>query len=157
MLYPVENEIRQVHNLNGIWRFKRDEKLEQGFCEKWFEKPLENYTEMPVPASYNDITVDKCLRDHVGWVWYERDFSFPLAWRDNRVVLRFGSVTHHSVVYINGVEVGRHKGGFLPFEIELKTEHLCNNNRLTVAVSNKLAGYTFYPVFVQEMATVYYK
>lgn len=31
------------------------------------------------------------------------------------------------------------------------------NPALTVAVSSKLDGYTFYPVFVQEMATMYYK
>ena len=28
---------------------------------------------------------------------------------------------------------------------------------LMVAVNKKLAGYTFYPVYVQDMASVYYK
>ena len=138
MLYPIENEIRQVKNLSGIWRFRCEKEFEQGFSERWFEKPLQNYTEMPVPASYNDITVDREIRDHVGWVWYERDFIVPDEWKKRRMVLRFGSVTHHAVVYINGVEVTRHKGGFLPFEFEIKNEWLCENNRLTVAVSNML-------------------
>ena len=29
---------------------------------------------MPVPSSYNDITQDAALRDHLGWVWYDREF-----------------------------------------------------------------------------------
>lgn len=138
MLFPVENEIRQVKNLNGIWKFRKEEKLGQGFEEKWYAQPLNAFIEMPVPASYNDITTDKSLRDHVGWVWYEREFAIPRAWQDQRIVLRFGSVTHHAVVYVNGKEVMTHKGGFLPFEVELDACVTLGNNRLTVAVSNML-------------------
>lgn len=138
MLYPIENEIRQVKCLNGIWKFKKEERLNQGIEEKWYEKPLTDCTEMPVPASYNDITTDRTLRDHVGWVWYERDFYVPLDWMEKRIVLRFGSVTHHAVVYVNGKEITRHKGGFLPFEAELSEHVLAGKNRVTVAVSNML-------------------
>ena len=38
MLYPIENEIRQVKSLDGIWRFKKENQMEQGFEEKWYEK-----------------------------------------------------------------------------------------------------------------------
>ena len=138
MLFPIENEIRQVKNLNGIWKFRKEEKLGQGFDETWYAQPLTDFIEMPVPASYNDITTDKTLRDHVGWVWYEREFAIPRAWQDQRIVLRFGSVTHHAVVYVNGKEVMTHKGGFLPFEVELDACVTLGNNRLTVAVSNML-------------------
>ena len=51
MLYPIENEIRQVKSLDGIWRFKKENQMEQGFEEKWYEKPLSNFIDMPVPAS----------------------------------------------------------------------------------------------------------
>ena len=33
MLYPIENEIRQVKNLSGIWHFKCEKEFEQGFTE----------------------------------------------------------------------------------------------------------------------------
>lgn len=138
MLFPIENELRQVNVLNGIWRFKKENWLNQGVEEKWYASPLANFIEMPVPASYNDITTDRTLRDHVGWVWYERDFSIPIDWMNKRKVLRFGSVTHHAVVYINGVSVTSHKGGFLPFEAELDPYVKPGINRLTVAVSNML-------------------
>ena len=139
MLYPVDNEIRQVKSLDGIWRFKKENRMEEGFEEKWYEKPLSNFIDMPVPASYNDITTDKELRDHVGWVWYETDAVIPRAWtRDQRIVIRFGSVTQHAVVYFNGEEIARHKGGFLPFEADITDKVHEGKNRLTVAVSNLL-------------------
>ena len=139
MLYPIENEIRQVKSLDGIWRFKKDNQMEQGFEEKWYEKPLKGFSDMPVPASYNDITTDKELRDHVGWVWYETDAVIPRSWmKDQRIVIRFGSVTQHAVVYLNGEEIARHKGGFLPFEADITDKVHEGKNRLTVAVSNLL-------------------
>ncbi len=138
MLFPIENEIRQVKILNGMWKFRKEDRLYQGAEEKWYERPLTNCIEMPVPASYNDITTDKKLRDHVGFVWYEREFAIPRDWNNQRMVLRFGSVTHHAVVYINGKEVTAHKGGFLPFEVELNPHVNVGMNRLTVSVSNIL-------------------
>ena len=138
MLFPIENEIRQVKYLNDVWRFRKEGRLGQGFDEKWYDRPLQDWMDMPVPASYNDITVDKSLRDHVGWVWYEREVAIPRDWQNKRMVLRFGSVTHHAVVYMNGKEIARHKGGFLPFEVEIAPYVTVGSNRLTVAVSNML-------------------
>lgn len=54
---------------------------------------------MPVPSSYNDITEDPKLRDHVGVVWYDRTFFVPQSWSKNqRVWIRFGSVHYLAVV-----------------------------------------------------------
>lgn len=54
---------------------------------------------MPVPSSYNDITTDWRIRDHVGLVWYDRTFFVPKFWPDvTRVWLRFGSVSYAAQV-----------------------------------------------------------
>lgn len=54
---------------------------------------------MPVPASYNDITTDWRLRDHVGLVWYDRNFFVPKFWSEiGRVWLRFESVNYAAQV-----------------------------------------------------------
>lgn len=57
--------------------------------------------DMPVPASYNDITQDAALRDFVGWVWYDREVQVPSRWiadEGTRLVLRVGSAHYYSVV-----------------------------------------------------------
>jgi beta-glucuronidase len=134
MLYPILTETRQVIELNGIWRFKLDKG--NGFEEKWFEKKLQDTISMPVPASFNDLVENAELRDHIGWVWYERDFAVQEKLLSDRIILRFGSATHTAKVYINGKLVAEHKGGFTPFEAEINNFITLGKNRLTVAVNN---------------------
>lgn len=133
MLFPITTESRAVIDLNGIWNFKTDPG--RGFDESWYEKALTDSMPMAVPASFNDIGVAAEVKDHIGWVWYEREFSVPTALRSERLVLRFGSVTHTAKVYVNGHLAVQHKGGFTPFEIEISDMVDGGKNRLTVAVN----------------------
>lgn len=138
MLYPRESESREIKDLSGLWRFKCDDRNE-GLEKKWFRQPLTDDLEMPVPASYNDITTDVALRNHIGLVWYERDIFVSETWTGKRIVLRFGSVTHHAHVYVNGQLCVTHKGGFLPFEAEVSALLVPGqSNRITVAADNRL-------------------
>lgn len=138
MLYPIENRVREVKSLDGIWNFKVD-KGNSGMEENWQASPLRDTIPMAVPASYNDLLTED--RDHVGYVWYETRFTVPASWDGKRIVLRFGSAAHHAVCWLNGQEILRHKGGFLPFEADIteiveaapETEF-----RLTVSLSNIL-------------------
>ncbi len=134
MLYPLMTESRHLIDLNGIWRFKLDKG--EGFLEQWYKHKLKNTLEMPVPASYNDLVESQEVRDHVGWVWYEREFVLPKSLLGDRIVLRFGSATHEAKVYLNGEFLMEHKGGFTPFEAEVSSLLVCGENRLTVAVNN---------------------
>ena len=140
MLYPIENKVREVKNLNGIWKFKVDTE-NVGIAQKWYEEPLKDTVSMAVPASYNDLFTDEKIKEHVGYVWYEREFIVPNSWAGKRIVLRFGSATHHATVYVDGVEAVYHKGGFLPFEADI-TDMIeksdIESHRITVALSNVL-------------------
>lgn len=138
MLYVIDNELREVRNLDGIWDFKVDFNNE-GFNHRWYESRLKDCMPMAVPASYNDVVTDARIRDHVGYVWYQREIIIPRSWNGKRVVLRFGSVTHHAVVYLNDARIATHKGGFLPFEAEITDKIKAGDKyRVTVAVSNML-------------------
>ena len=134
MLYPIVTETRSVIDLCGIWKFKLDPGT--GFQEAWYDAPLADAISMPVPASFNDVGVTSDIRNHVGWVWYERDFTIPRMLLSQRIVLRFGSATHTAKVYVNGKLVVEHKGGFTPFEAELNPFLQAGSNRLTVALNN---------------------
>ncbi len=134
MLYPIFTESRSIIDLNGIWNFKLDEG--NGFDERWYESNLKDTIKMAVPSSYNDLIEDVNVRDHVGWVWYERNFTIHKNLLDERIVLRFGSATHEAKVYLNGEFLVEHKGGFTPFEVEINEFLVSGENRLTVAVNN---------------------
>jgi beta-glucuronidase len=143
MLYPIMTISRELIDLNGIWNFRLDQ--DTGFREEWFGHPLQKTIPMPVPASYNDLYEGKEFRDHIGWVWYEREIVVPAHFFEKRIVLRFGSVTHAAKVYLNGQQVVEHIGGFTPFEAEINKFARPGKNRLTVAVNN-IVDYTTLPV-----------
>lgn len=138
MLYVTETETRDVKELSGVWRFKVDQNNE-GLGKEWFKKPLKDAILMPVPSSYNDITQDPKIRDHIGMVWYEREFFIPKSWLGKRIFVRVGSASHTAIVFINGNRIVEHKGGFLPFEGEITDfVKFGKENRITIMVDNTL-------------------
>ena len=117
MLYPQTNEKRGLISLDGLWAFCLDdgtnnEKISNDFIAR-------NKENISVPASYNDQKDELKYREHYGWAYYEKTFTVPEFFSSQRLVLRFDAVTHHAIVYINGKPAAEHRGGFLPFEIEL--------------------------------------
>lgn len=143
MLYPILTDSRFLTDLSGIWDFKLDHGT--GFEEKWYERPLENATTMPVPSSYNDLKNGIDFRDHYGWVFYQRKIAVPAVVKSQRVVLRCDAVTHKAKVYLNGTMICEHKGGFLPFEVQINEYLRDGDNLLTIAVDNTI-DYTTLPV-----------
>ncbi|HHV73902.1 MAG TPA: beta-glucuronidase [Thermoanaerobacterium sp.] len=144
MLYPKLNSARMLIDLSGIWDFKADDG--NGFSDKWYERKLENPLTIAVPASYNDQKESIDLRDHYGYVFYQREVAVPKYLKGQRIVLRFGAVTHYAKVYLNGELICEHKGGFLPFEVEIQDIiKFDESNLLTVAVDNRI-DYSSLPV-----------
>ncbi|XP_055625707.1 beta-glucuronidase isoform X2 [Toxorhynchites rutilus septentrionalis] len=150
LLYPVESETREVKTLDGVWNLVRSNinNPSQGLREKWYSNDLSKFRptlQMPVPSSYNDVTEDPALRDHVGTVWYDRKFFVPKSWdsKDQRVFVRFGSVHYDSIVWINGQQVVKHEFGHLPFEAEISSVlNYGAENRITVLCDNVLLQVT---------------
>ena len=97
LLYPRESESREVKTLDGIWNFIKSDvdNPGRGLREEWYKRSLREIgpvIKMPVPSSYNDITENAALRDHLGTVWYDREFFVPRSWSqsDTKVWIRFG-------------------------------------------------------------------
>ncbi|XP_071757671.1 beta-glucuronidase [Centroberyx gerrardi] len=162
MLFPRESPSREVKELTGLWDFRADQSPSRnlGFQKAWYKSRLAEtgpVIDMPVPASYNDITQDPTLRDFIGWVWYEREVVVPARWiadEGTRVVLRVGSAHYYSVVWVNGVKVTEHNGGHLPFEAEigdLIREDSAVPCRITIAVNNTLTLETLPPGSIRHM------
>ena len=143
MLYPKINDARTVMDLSGIWDFKLDNG--KGFDEGWTQKPLSDPHRIAVPASYNDQIEGVEFRDHYGWAFYQKEIEIPKMLLSQRVVLRFGAVTHKAKVYLNGEMLCEHEGGFLPFEAEINDLVHPGKNLLCVAVDNRV-DYSTLPI-----------
>src|SRR3954452_16091152 len=150
MLPPRETPTRERKSLDGLWRFALDPEG-VGRDRGWSNGLPETAREMPVPASYNDISPEPDLRDHVGDAWYETTLRVPAGWHDQRIVLRFESATHRATVFVNGQQVVEHEGGYTPFEADLSDRLRPGDAaRITAVVDNRLSWQSIPPGFIQE-------
>ncbi|MDY5403985.1 MAG: beta-glucuronidase [Trueperella sp.] len=149
MLRVQESPSRQVKILNGTWDFFVDTD-NSGFERELYAAKLPTSVKMAVPASYNDVFIDNEVHDHVGYVWYQRSAYAPQYGAD-RLFIHFGSVTHAATVWINGVEVAHHVGGYLPFEADI-TELVKPGEQFTVTVcaDNRLSWQTIPPGYISQ-------
>ena len=135
MLYPQQNEHRNLFPLDGIWDFRIDEN-DIGIKENWHEG-FNNSRPIAVPSSWNELYPD--TRDYIGVAWYQTKFKRPRLFKSGNLRLRFGAVTYKATIWLNGILIGSHEGGFLPFEFNIDpTSQLVDDNRLVVRVENEL-------------------
>ncbi len=103
-------------NLNGRWGFeidRGDSGLERGLRDA----PLSG--EILVPFAPESTLSGVGDRDFLRAVWYRRTIRVPEEWAGQRVLLHFGAVDHDTTVWVDGTEVGRHRGGFSSFTFDI--------------------------------------
>ncbi|MDX3003718.1 glycoside hydrolase family 2 TIM barrel-domain containing protein [Kribbella solani] len=116
--YPRPQFVRsQWVNLNGEWEFeidRSDSGLERGLRERGLERrivvPFAPETEL---SGIADV-------DFMEAVWYRTTVTIPADWDGQDAVLHFQAIDHDATVWVNGIEVVRHRGGFTPFSANLR-------------------------------------
>lgn len=104
--------------LNGCWEFEMDfgdSGLERGFLAR----PL--HSKITVPFCPESKLSGIAHTDFMPAVWYRRGVTVPADWKTGRVLLHFQAVDYDATVWINGREVYRHRGGFTPFTVDLRS------------------------------------
>ncbi|MDV7185897.1 glycoside hydrolase family 2 TIM barrel-domain containing protein [Lutibacter sp. TH_r2] len=76
-----------------------------------------------------------------GLGWYRKEFKLPEGWKANsneKIRLKFDGVYHVAKVYLNGQFIGKHRGGFTPFDFEVEDQLNFNGrNIIAVEVDNR--------------------
>jgi beta-galactosidase/beta-glucuronidase len=110
-------------SLNGRW--------ECAFTPFEASDPLDVADPLEPPAVFDNVIVVPFSPEttlsgvgrataHDEILWYRRRFKVPvLPWPDARVLLHFGAVDQSCRVAVDGVEVGGHSGGYLPFTLDI--------------------------------------
>ncbi len=65
-----------------------------------------------------------------------RNFDRPAGVASTHVQLHFGATFYKSRIWLNGVEVGSHEGGFTAYAFDV-TPHLLDHNYLAVRIDNR--------------------
>ncbi len=139
---------RGPQSLNGTWQAVIDP---YGGAEIAGMAPRDAHPESPsdlaefafaggptlqVPGDWN--TQDPRLVFYRGTVWYKRTFEVKRT-PGRRQFLWFGAAHYRASVYLNGKLLGRHEGGFTPFNFEVTYHLRPGENLLVVRVDNDKA------------------
>jgi hypothetical protein len=111
--YPRPQMVRQSwSNLNGMW--------ELAVVAKGTPRPNDFPLQILVPfcveSSLSGVTRTVLPSDEL---WYRRKFTLSPESKNQRTLLHFGAVDWECTLFINGREVGSHRGGFVPFSFDI--------------------------------------
>ena len=126
--YPRPLMTRQAwQNLNGLWNYALTPKEGKQPSQYDGEILVPFCIESSLSGVQKEVGADQAL-------WYQREFSIPKGWKGQRVLLHFGAVDWMADVWVNGVKVGIHTGGYTPFSFDVTQALNGKTNTLVVRV-----------------------
>lgn len=125
--YPRPQLVRSAwQNLNGQWDYAilpKGSLPETGFAGKiTVPFPVESY----LSGVQKEVGAENEL-------WYEKSFDLSLDRKNKRTILHFGASDWETEVWVNGVSVGTHQGGFDGFSFDI-TDQLAKSKSQTIRV-----------------------
>lgn len=136
--YPRPQLVRgneSWENLNGRWSFSFDDD-KRGTAEGW-QNGLPAGAEITVPFTYEtqlsgiaDETAHDC-------VWYSRTVKVEESKLGNgRLLLHFEGCDYKTTLWVNGVHVGGHIGGYSRFSFDITAQVKAGANTISVMVED---------------------
>ena len=123
-------------DLNNDWLFRTDPE-QKGQTAGWQRQTPSGTASVNVPHTWNLGRHD----GYLGKAWYFRTFEMPVRSPDLHVELHFGATFYSSRVWLNGVELGKHEGGYTAYSFDI-TPHLGQSNYLAVELDNRIGAAT---------------
>ena len=113
--------------LNGSWDFSMDEN----------SRPVAYTQTIPVPfcPECELSGIQKSSR-RGKFLHYRRFFTLPDGFQKDRVLLHFDAVDLHASVFLNGIPLGTHRGGYWPFCFDITDKLRPSHNELAVTVTD---------------------
>ncbi len=108
-------------SLVGEWDFEYDAQ-DVGLSSGWAQNPAFS-KKINVPYCVESIASGIADIHPPRVVWYARRFQDGLPATPGRTLLNFGAADYRAKVWLNGVYLGEHNGGYNPFRFDVE-EHL---------------------------------
>ncbi|WHZ01460.1 glycoside hydrolase family 2 TIM barrel-domain containing protein [Neobacillus sp. YX16] len=123
--------MRKTNYLDGSWNFGIDPK-NKGESESWYTGSIPNAISVEVPHIWQREG-DQFV-SYNGAAWYERQVKIENLSRHHDYYLCFGAVDYSCRVWWNGQFIGEHEGGFTPFEFNIPSTLIKDDNQLSIRV-----------------------
>lgn len=130
--YPRPDWVRpEWMNLNGEWQFEIDHG-KSGKDRGYWGSAHEPSGTITVPFCPESRLSGVGYTDFMAAVWYKREFVLPKNWTAGKTLLHFGAVDYMAEVWVNGVSIGSHRGGYAPFCFDITAQLVSGPNVITV-------------------------
>jgi len=103
----------------------------------WQKHPPLNADSVSIPHTWNMGRQD----GYLGKAWYFKTFEMPVRSPDLHVKLHFGATFYSARVWLNGVEIGTHEGGYTAYSFDI-TRQLQRSNYVAVEIDNRIGAST---------------
>ena len=130
-------------DLNRDWLFRSDPDG-SGEASGWASVVPPGTESVNVPHTWNLGR----LHDYLGVAWYFRRFEMTHPAAGTHLELHFGATFYRARVWLNGVELGAHEGGFTAYSFDI-TPRLQGDNLLVVRLDNR-PGVATIPGFAER-------
>ncbi|GHU79357.1 hypothetical protein AGMMS49992_31240 [Clostridia bacterium] len=123
--------------LDGEWSFAYDD-ADEGLAAHWYATEKEFDMRIQVPYCY------QCKSSGIGddtihpVLWYRRTFELSEEMRERCVRICFGAVDWSCTVWVNGVFIGEHIGGYTPFSFDMGTALCSGLNDICLRVVDRM-------------------
>ena len=128
--------------LDGTWDFCVDKDRSFSSADVAFEDTID------VPSAWQAAKPE--LRRYTGRAWYRKTIDYPDLPNDRVFRLCFGAVDHECTVWVNGIEVGRHSGGYTPFRLDVTHALRSGRNEILVMVDDWGYRYQWAPRWLDQ-------
>lgn len=124
--YPRPQMVRDCWmNLNGFFDFSITDKKAE-WCDEYEDS-------IRVPFAVESCLSGICKRvSKDNALWYRKKFTLGKEFTGKRIILHFEAVDWETKVYVNGIKVGEHIGGYCPFSFDITDMLKDGENELTV-------------------------
>ena len=120
-------ERKEWKNLNGLWNYAIQE-VGKAAPEKYDGQILVPFA---VESSLSGVMKEVGAKNEL---WYNTSFTIESNWKDQNILLHFGAVDWKTEVWLNGVKIGSHTGGYTPFSFDITPFINGKTQQLTVKV-----------------------
>jgi beta-galactosidase len=123
--------IRQTFNFNREWQFQLGD--HPGAEKTTFDDAA--WSRIGLPHSFS-LPYFASKHFYVGYGWYRKEFQVPAQWKGKRLFLDFEGAFQDAEVWVNGQKVGRHRGGYTGFNLDITRAARTGANVVAVRINN---------------------
>lgn len=120
-------ERKEWKNLNGLWNYAIQE-VGKSAPAKYDGQILVPFA---VESSLSGVMKEVGAKNEL---WYNTSFTIESNWKSQNIILHFGAVDWKTEVWLNGVKIGSHTGGYTPFSFDITPFITGKTQQLTVKV-----------------------